>query len=56
MGIKMLENMDIFGFALDDSEIAGINRLNTWTRTGESPDAFLFMGEEEIQKHKSLGY
>jgi diketogulonate reductase-like aldo/keto reductase len=53
---RMLENKDIFDFALDDSEIAGINKLNTWVRTGESPDAFLFMGEEEIQKHKSMGY
>ena len=51
---RMLENADIFDFALDEKEASGINKLNTWIRTGESPDEFYFMGEENIQKHKDL--
>ena len=50
----MIENADIFDFVLDDAEISCINKLNTWIRTGESPDEFFFMGEENIQKHKDL--
>ena len=52
----MLENADIFDFALDEKEVSGINKCNTWIRTGESPDEFYFMGEENIQKHKDLYY
>ena len=53
---RMIENMQIFDFSLNDDEMAGIAALNTWIRTGESPDEFLFMGEEMIEKQRALGY
>lgn len=53
---RMAENMDIFDFTLNDNEIAGINALNTWVRTGESPDEFVFKGEQLLEKHRAMGY
>lgn len=39
---RMVENIDIFDFELSDDEIYAINDLNTWIRTGESPDEFFW--------------
>ncbi len=53
---RMIENMQIFDFTLSSDDMAGISKLNTWIRTGESPDEFLFMGEEMIAQQRALGY
>lgn len=37
---RMKENMDIFDFELTDEEMNAIKELNTYVRTGESPDEF----------------
>ncbi len=37
---RMKENIDIFDFNLDKSDMAEINKMNTFVRTGESPDEF----------------
>ena len=40
---RMKENMDIFDFSLTEEEMEAINGLNTYVRTGESPDEFFGM-------------
>jgi diketogulonate reductase-like aldo/keto reductase len=37
---RMIENMSIFDFSLTGDEIKAIDLLNTYTRTGETPDEF----------------
>lgn len=37
---RMAQNMDIFDFELTPEEMEAINGLNTFVRTGESPDEF----------------
>ena len=37
---RMAENINIFDFELDEEDIKAINALNTFIRTGESPDEF----------------
>jgi len=44
---RMASNIDIFDFSLSDAEIAAINALNTYNRTGESPDEFFETGTFE---------
>lgn len=41
---RMLENIDIFDFSLTNNEMQRINNLNTFVRTGESPDEFFETG------------
>ena len=41
---RMISNLQIFDFALTEEEIASINALNTYNRTGESPDEFFETG------------
>jgi diketogulonate reductase-like aldo/keto reductase len=41
---RMIENLDIFNFQLTDKEIEQINAMNTFVRTGESPDEFFETG------------
>lgn len=41
---RMTENLDIFDFKLAAEEMQAINRLNTFVRTGESPDEFFESG------------
>jgi len=53
---RMIENIGIFDFSLDESEVTAINKLNTWIRTAESPDEFFWNGEELIEKYRHLGY
>lgn len=36
----MVENLNVFDFALTDEEMAAINALQTYVRTGESPDEY----------------
>ncbi len=45
---RMRENLAIFDFSLTDEEVAAINKLNTWVRTGESPDEFFMLGRKTI--------
>lgn len=40
---RMKENMDIFDFSLTEEEMEAIKGLNTYVRTGESPDEFFGM-------------
>jgi 2,5-diketo-D-gluconate reductase A len=35
---RMLENLDVFGFALDDADLAAIATLETGERTGVDPN------------------
>ncbi len=44
---RMAENLDIFDFELTADEMAAINSLNTYNRTGESPDEFFETGTFE---------
>jgi diketogulonate reductase-like aldo/keto reductase len=44
---RMISNLDIFDFNLTDAEITSINTLNTYNRTGESPDEFFETGTFE---------
>ncbi|MGI6161488.1 MAG: aldo/keto reductase [Christensenellales bacterium] len=44
---RMKENLDIFDFELSAKEMAAINALNTYNRTGESPDEFFDTGTFE---------
>jgi len=44
---RMVSNLDIFDFELIDEEVASINTLNTYNRTGESPDEFFETGTFE---------
>ena len=37
---RMVENLNVFDFALTDEEMAAINALQTYVRTGESPDEY----------------
>lgn len=37
---RMIENINIFNFMLDNKEMEAINAMNTFIRTGESPDEF----------------
>lgn len=37
---RMIENINIFDFELENSEIDALNSMNTYIRTGESPDEF----------------
>ncbi|MEU4252604.1 aldo/keto reductase [Amycolatopsis sp. NPDC026612] len=37
---RMRQNLDVFGFALDDEEMAEIGRLDEGRRTGADPDTF----------------
>ena len=39
----MIENADIFDFTLTDDEVKAISGLNTFVRTGESPDEFFYV-------------
>ncbi len=41
---RMIENINIFDFELSEEEISAIDGLNTWIRTGESPDEFFWKG------------
>lgn len=41
---RMKQNMDIFDFELTQEEMESINALNTFVRTGESPDEFFETG------------
>ncbi len=41
---RMEQNLDIFDFALTTEEVLAINKLNTFVRTGESPDEFFELG------------
>ncbi|MGI6667945.1 MAG: aldo/keto reductase [Acetivibrionales bacterium] len=41
---RMISNLQIFDFSLSDEEMAAINALNTYNRTGESPDEFFETG------------
>ena len=40
---RIRENIDIFGFALDEDEMQQLNGLATQTRIGPDPDAFNVM-------------
>ena len=40
---RMIENADIFDFTLTDDEVKAISGLNTFVRTGESPDEFFYV-------------
>ncbi len=44
---RMVENMDIFDFELTGDELALINGLQSFVRTGESPDEFFETGTFE---------
>ena len=44
---RMAANLDIFDFALTDDEMASFAPLNTYNRTGESPDEFFETGTFE---------
>ena len=44
---RMIENLDIFDFELTDDEMQAIRKLNTYNRTGESPDEFFETGSFE---------
>jgi diketogulonate reductase-like aldo/keto reductase len=44
---RMIENIEIFDFELSSDEMAAINALNTYVRTGESPDEFFETGTFE---------
>lgn len=37
---RMVENLNVFDFALTDEEMDAINALQTYVRTGESPDEY----------------
>lgn len=37
---RMRQNIDVFGFELDEEDMAGIGRLDEGRRTGADPDAF----------------
>ena len=37
---RIAENLDVFGFALSDDEIATIESLNADSRVGPDPDRF----------------
>jgi len=37
---RIRENIDVFGFALDEADMAAIARLDAGTRTGPDPDTF----------------
>ncbi|PXY25252.1 aldo/keto reductase [Prauserella endophytica] len=37
---RMRENLDLFGFSLDDGDVAALDRLDRGERTGPDPDTF----------------
>ena len=41
---RMTENINIFDFQLAGEEIEAITAMNTYVRTGESPDEFFETG------------
>ena len=41
---RMIENISIFDFELTEPEMTAIDTLDTWIRTGESPDEFFWKG------------
>jgi diketogulonate reductase-like aldo/keto reductase len=43
----MAANLDIFDFVLTEEEMASFAPLNTYNRTGESPDEFFETGTFE---------
>lgn len=44
---RMIENISIFDFKLDDTDIEALNGMNTYVRTGEASDEFFETGTFE---------